>query len=151
MISIPSTVKNRTRKAQRYKTHIHGLAKMAFPSLLGDYAEQTVRQLLSPEVPTWDEGMAPVPRAEKKTQAPSPQGLQPTGANHPGLLPTTGDQGEGARRRIMEGWGSKETGTQKGRRWKWVWPEQWFSNHSYISNPLECALKQSAGPQPQSF
>ena len=96
MISIPSAVKNRTRKAQRNKTHIQGLANLAFPSLLGDAAEQTVRHLLRPEVPAWDEGMAPVPRAEEKTQAPSPQGLQPTGASLPGLLPATDDQGEDA-------------------------------------------------------
>ena len=101
MILIPSTVKKRTRKAQRYKTHIHGAAKMAFPSLLGDCAEQTVwpcawRRLLGSEVPIWDEGMSPGPWAEEKTQASSPQGLEPTGANLPGLLPTIGDQGEGA-------------------------------------------------------
>ena len=48
------------------------------------------------EVPIWDEGMAPVPWAEEKTQASSPQGLEPTGANLPGLLPTMGDQGKGA-------------------------------------------------------
>ena len=74
---------------------------MAFPSLLGDCAEETVwpfarRRLLGSEVPIWDEGMSLGPWAEEKTQASSPQGLEPTGANLPGLLPTIGDQGEGA-------------------------------------------------------
>jgi len=74
---------------------------MPFPRLLGDCAEQTLwqhawRRLLRPEVPVWDEAMAPVPWAEEKTQASSPQGLEPTGASFPGLLRTMGDQGKGA-------------------------------------------------------